>query len=529
MKEKPYIVFEFKVEGSKNEEVKVYTEDLRNMLKKAKLSKDSKEVNLDIETTTRKATLKMKLSELRRLIKKSELLEPIIPISLRKYLKDLTYVFSVKNCVKTKGRDIETQKVWFYLSQKTRNNVFLIGPSDVGKTTIALETVRQIATCECPREFYETRVLELKVEQLVNIKSNFLYIKVINAITNFLVKNKKNVILYVDKAINMKSEVNLALMLYAFISKYHIRILTTEYEDNFGKYFLQDTTISKCLNYIYVEEPELDEIKPMIELHVTRLKKQYKIRISNDMIDFAIYTSVLSNSTSSNPGKAVNVFERAFLEAKRNDKNEVDKVSILSCYDTYLKMYESLTTAEKQITAYHEAGHYIASIKSKYMKDVKIAFVSILPMMWYSGVNWLYEKASEETIPSSDYFMDNIVCDLAGRVGEMYVTQKFTSGARSDLKNTDSIAKAMIMRYGLSITGENNNRYFDNYIMLSEKRKCQIDDELQSIIDSAYERATQIIEENKELHHIIAERLLKDEILTGEQLEKICKDYEANR
>ena len=90
------------------------------------------------------------------------------------------------------------------------------------------------------------------------------------------------------------------------------------------------------------------------------------------------------------------------------------------------------------------------------------------------------------------------------------------------------------MYYGLSKDKTNKNRsYINEYgvkeYLISSEKKDLFDKEIQDIINEGSERAETILRENKELLEIIAERLLKEEILTGEQLEEICKDYEKSK
>jgi len=90
------------------------------------------------------------------------------------------------------------------------------------------------------------------------------------------------------------------------------------------------------------------------------------------------------------------------------------------------------------------------------------------------------------------------------------------------------------MYYGLSRKDENRNRtYINDYgnvreYLISNTKKEELDKEVQEIIDEGYELAEKIVLANKKLLEIIAERLLEEEILTGEQLEEICKHYESN-
>ena len=108
MRKKPFVVFQVTGESNEKETLKVYIEDLRKMLKKAKPGKDAKEVSFTIQTSTRTLTLNMKISDIRKLIKKSDLQEQIVPMWMSKYLKDLTYIFSTKNIGTISGRDNES-------------------------------------------------------------------------------------------------------------------------------------------------------------------------------------------------------------------------------------------------------------------------------------------------------------------------------------------------------------------------------------------------------------------------------------
>ena len=535
MKEKkPFVIFRVPIEG-KYEDAKVYTEDLRKLLNNAKLNKDVTEVEIGLEYLGKNYKIPIKISDVKKLIKQSELCIPIVPNFLSEYLVDLTQSLANKPTFPVKGRENEIEKIWFYLSQKSRNNVFLVGPADVGKTTIAREIARQISTNECPKEFYDKRVLMLKPERLLKIKSEYFYMYTIKKINSFIVKNKDKFVIYIDKSIYMKTDQLLIILLYSLIKKYNIPIITTSNEEDFEQYYLNDTSISKYVNYIYIEEPELEEIAPMVNQHILRLQKEHGIKISDEMIKFGIFTSVLTDSVSANPGNVINTFEKAFLEAKRKDKEEVDKKSILSCYNSYLKLYNNTSEEEKKAIAYHETGHYVVSIMCNHVKNEKIAFVSILPMMDFLGVNWSYTILGKTLNYTKDYFFDYIAICLGGRISEKMFTSKDSTGASSDLAKASSIAENMITIYGLSEKeGEKNRSYVsDNFAiknyLISEKRKEEFDSEIQRFVDEGYKRAEKIIEENRGLIDVIVEKLLKEEILTGEQLTKICEEYNKNK
>lgn len=517
-----------------NSESKTFTfspEHLRNWINDLKISPDQQTVKLDFifegKRYSQDVTIDTDLPIIKRRVKYAELLTSIIPRSLNEYLIDITQVFSQKECPSIIGREHEIDKAWFYLSQSKRNNVFLIGDKDVGKTAIANELARRIAINDCPKELYTKRVLMLHPELLLEIKRDFLYERKIDQLVNFLKENKENIILYVDKAIYMKTDIELIYILYACLKEYNIPLIVTSSEDNFDDYFYNDESISKYINYITVEEPELNEVEIMVRPYIETLEKQYGIKISDKIIKYAIFTSELSSSVSANPGKVINIFERAFLNAKRKDKEEVDKKCILSCYDARIKEYSKMSKDEKKATAYHEAGHYILSVKSTYRRDIKISCVSTLPMNHWNGVTVSYYDSNEYVVTSKDYFLDYIAMLLAGRIAEKKFTNLNSTGASSDLKQANDIAKSMIMEWGFSDKAPNINRQYDllDYYLMPEDKKKAIDSEIQELIDEGTKRATDTIEENEELLKVIAEKLLSEEILTGEELEAICAEY----
>ena len=368
----------------------------------------------------------------------------------------------------------------------------------------------------------------IRLENLFKIKSEFVFERIINEIVEFLNENKDNIILYVDKAIYLRYLINI---LYLCLKKYNIPFITTSSEENFEDYFYYDQSIAKYINCIYVVEPEYEEIEPMIRRRIKRLEKEHGIKISKEMINFGIYTSNLSDSVSANPGNVINIFERAFLEAKRKDKNEIDKKSILKCYNTLLKEYEKTPEEAKIATAYHETGHYILAMKSEHFKDIKISCVSNLPMNWWAGVTMSYNNLEEYVVHSKDYFIDYIAFLLGGRTAEKKFTKLNSVGASNDLERANDIAKAMVMAWGFSEHEHNKNRQYNlkDYYILPEKQKLLINKEIQDIIDEGTKRAEEVINENEGLLKLIAEKLLEEEILTGEQLKVICDEYEKNK
>lgn len=527
-KKKVGIYFEVEVDGEIHKLI-VSEEELRNVIKNSKIRRDKEEeIILQFETNGKKTNVAYKMSLINSILKKATLAKNIIPRSLDEYLEDLTQKLVQKPIMPIAKREHELEKVWFYISQKVRNNVFLTGEIDVGKTAIAHEIARQISTNECPKEFYEKRVMLLRPDKLLNIKSDRIYENTVRKVMNFLVENRKSIVLYIDNAFFMITDELLIMMLYACIKKYNIPMIATINSEYFDRYFLENKNISKYLNEVYVKEPEMEDIKPMIENHLKLFENRYKVKCTEEAVKFGIYTSGLSESTSYEPGNVISIFEKAFREARRKGKKEVDRKCILSCYNTDFKYYENIPEKEKRATSYHETGHYILFIKSEYQSDAKIACVSNLPMMWWAGVTVPYVDKKEYVVYSKEYFIDKIATLLAGRVAERRIIDTNSTGASNDLEQVNNYAKAVVMHWGFSNKEGNRNRSYDyeDYFLMPESKKELIDKEIQELIDAGMKRAEEIINENEGLLKVIAERLMVDEILTGEELEQICKEYE---
>ena len=161
------------------------------------------------------------------------------------------------------------------------------------------------------------------------------------------------------------------------------------------------------------------------------------------------------------------------------------------------------------------------------IKNLKNAFVSILPIEGALGLTATYVNEGEQLTPSKEYFIDEIAYSLGGRVGEAICTNAFSSGAKADLESANSMAEELVLSYGLSgLKGEENKiymtgKYVKNFLLTDELR-LKLNDEILRIIQEAYKRAENIIKNNKDLLEIIVQKLLEDGVLIGDELDQIC-------
>ena len=237
------------------------------------------------------------------------------------------------------------------------------------------------------------------------------------------------------------------------------------------------------------------------------------------------------NSHSSNPGRSLDILIKSAIFAQINGKKEVDKECILNSYDSQYKLFNAYSEENKRKIAYHEAGHFLTLIKSNNAELEKTACISILPTMYFQGANICYFIPERNTVLDRDKIIDRIAIYLGGRVAEKEISNTFSTGASVDLDAANTLAEDMLMRYGLS-NGDDKNRsfivggYYIKSYLLTDEDKERINAEIKSIMDEAYARAEQIIKNNLDILYVIAETLLEELVITGEDMEAIIKEFE---
>lgn len=452
-----------------------------------------------------------------------------IPKYLNKYVSELSNLSGKK----LSARDEEIEKLWTCLCSRQKSNAILVGEHGVGKTTMAMEIVRQISLNECPKQFTGYNVFQINTLELLELagQSMFRYKYILNGLLEFIEINRNSIILYIDDLIHVKCEVGLMKCFLVFIKKYNVKIISSISYEDFQNYFINDLSSMKYLNPILLEEPDLEEIYPILKDQIDMLQKEYRVNISEKMIRFAILTGYeLSSSNSANPESTLDIINFALADAKRKGQKEVLKNNILSYYYIDFKLAKKTSETEKWITAYHEAGHCLVSKMSPNIKNFKNAFVSILPIEGALGLTASYIDFGKQLTFSKEYYIDEIAFSLGGRVGEAIYTKEFSSGAQSDLESANTMAEQLVLSFGLSsIEGEQNKSYMiGNYIkdfLLTDELRLKINKEITDIINEAYSRAEEIIKENKDLFEEIVKKLVSDGVLMGDELEEICMKY----
>lgn len=227
-----------------------------------------------------------------------------------------------------------------------------------------------------------------------------------------------------------------------------------------------------------------------------------------------------------------NLLNEAALLAARKNKKRLDMEDIKEATFKVVvgpeKKSRVMSDKEKKLTAYHEAGHAIA-VKIASTTD-KVDRVSIIPSGRAGGYT-AHKPDEDKTYHTKSQLMEEIIIAMGGRAAEYIVLGEISTGAYSDLKHANGVARSMITKYGMSeklsnlVYDENDEvfigRDFGHTKLYSEEVAAEIDKEIKTLIDSAYEKTIGILKDNIGKLHRIAEALLEKEKLEGMEFEEI--------
>jgi cell division protease FtsH len=229
------------------------------------------------------------------------------------------------------------------------------------------------------------------------------------------------------------------------------------------------------------------------------------------------------------------VNEAAILAARRN-KKAISMIEFQEAVEKVMMGPERrsrvFTEKEKEIIAYHEAGHALVARMTPGADPVHK--VTIIPRGMALGYAWFLPEDDRDTIPKS-HFMAQLALSLGGRVAEEIVFGDITTGARNDLEKVTRIARAMVTQYGMSenlgpITfGQKEELVFlgkeiGEHRNYSDEVAQSIDEEVQFLVDQAYRHAYDVLTRHRDKLVTIAEQLMEQETMDADEFEAIFAD-----
>lgn len=227
--------------------------------------------------------------------------------------------------------------------------------------------------------------------------------------------------------------------------------------------------------------------------------------------------------------------EAALLAARKHKKaltNEEIQDAVTRVEMGTEKKSHKYSEKAKKLTAYHEAGHAVASYYLENHDPVKE--ISIIPRGMGAGGYTMYQP-QEENYTSKNEMLDLLVSMLGGRVAEALTLDDISTGASSDLQRATQICRDMVAKYGMSdeigpvVFSDENNEVFlgkdfghvNNY---SEVTSARIDEEIEKMMRSAYAKTQKILSEHYDKLILVGDTLLAKEKIDGNQFESLMKN-----
>lgn len=274
---------------------------------------------------------------------------------------------------------------------------------------------------------------------------------------------------------------------------------------------------------IVVSAPDVKAREQILEVHA----KKKKLSADVDLKTIAKNTSGFSGADLENV-----LNESALLAARRN----IPEIGMKEIEDAMVKVTmgpEKKTRVrsekENKLVAYHEAGH---AVVSRFLPTQDAVHqISIVPRGMAGGYT-MYRPTEDKSFMSKSEMEESIISLLGGRVAEKLILNDISTGASNDIERATKIAKDMVTRYGMSdrigtITlGTNQEevflgRDFAQSKTYSEETAAIIDEETKRIIDTAYVAAGEILQANIDKLHTVANILLEQEKIDGEEFARI--------
>jgi cell division protease FtsH len=261
-----------------------------------------------------------------------------------------------------------------------------------------------------------------------------------------------------------------------------------------------------------------------------------KVHAKNVKLAVNVDLSIIARGTPGYSGaELANLLNEAALLAARTGKKAVEQKELEEARDKVRWGRErrslAMTDEEKKYTAWHEAGHALVNVVLKHTHPLHK--VTIIPRGQALGAT-MYLPKDDVLSRRRKEMLDTIAVTMAGRIAEQIVSDDISTGAAGDIQQATSMAKAMVMHYGMSdklgmvLYGEANEYVFLGREMMRGKEYSeviaeQIDAEIKRIIDEGYNTAKTIIETYRDKLEIIAKALLEFETLDGTQVDEIVR------
>ncbi len=269
---------------------------------------------------------------------------------------------------------------------------------------------------------------------------------------------------------------------------------------------------------ITIALPDMKGREEILKIHAKDKKFAENVSMKDIAGDTAGFTGAeLANIL--NEAAIIATIKRHKVITQNDIEDAVKKVTV-----GLEKQSRVISEKDKRLTAFHEAGHAIVSSQLETQKDIKE--VSIIPRGVAGGYT-MYKTNEDKYYISKREMEEKLIALLGGRAAEKLVLNDISTGASNDIEVATQIAKDMIIKYGMSenLGPISINTEKDPYELqlLGEKFGDAIGAEVKIMLDTAYAKAQEILNNNMDKLHAVAEVLIQKEIISAEEFEEIIK------
>jgi cell division protease FtsH len=305
------------------------------------------------------------------------------------------------------------------------------------------------------------------------------------------------------------------------------------FESNEGVILISATNRPDVLDPALLRPGRFDRQVSVALPDIRGREKILKVHMKRTPLSKNVNTNVLAKGTPGFSGADLEnlVNEAALLSAKRNK----DRLDMNDFEDAKDKVYMGLerkskviSEEDKKTTAYHEGGH---ALVARFLPETEaVNKITIIPRGRAAGVTWFLPE--ERDFKYKDQLESELSVAFGGRIAEDLVFHRISTGASNDIKKATELANKMVRSWGMSekmgpLSYDSQEdaymfgRDFSQGHEHSEKTAQDIDFEIRDIIRKSYDKGVEVLKENMDILHELADLLLKKETVLGDELDKL--------
>ena len=274
-----------------------------------------------------------------------------------------------------------------------------------------------------------------------------------------------------------------------------------------------------------VELPDLKGREAILRVHAK------KVKIAKN-VDFERIARMASGASGA---ELANIINEAALRAVRDNRSEATQADLEESIEVVIAGYQKknaiLTDKEKMIVSYHEIGH--ALVAALQTDSAPVQKITIIPRTSGALGYTMQVEEGEHYLMSREEIENKIATLTGGRAAEEIACNTVTTGASNDIEQATKLARAMIMRYGMSedfdmVALETvTNEYLggDAALACSAETQTKIDTRVVELVKAQHEKAIRILTENREKLDALAKHLYEKETITGEEFMQILHSF----